>query len=168
MKKYLAPSFLLITLFLFTSCSSKNINQTLRSQKSYYNKAEFKNINISQALIKHYKQWYGVKYKYGGNTKSGIDCSYFVQNAIFTSFAKKIPRTTLYQSKYGIKISQNQLQTGDLVFFHTNKRNTRHVGIYLDFGDFMHVSTSRGVMISNLSNVYWKKHYWKARRILIK
>lgn len=168
MKKYLLNIFILLSLFLFTACSNRSITLPTKNLASYYNNKEFKNINITQALLNHYKQWYGVKYKYGGNSKKGIDCSYFVQDAIQTSFNKKIPRTTFYQSKYGYEINKNQLQSGDLVFFITSKKGGRHVGIYLGYGDFMHVSTSKGVKISSLSNPYWKKHYWKSQRILIK
>lgn len=168
MKKYLLNIFIILNIFLFTACSSKHITRPNKSIDAYYNNKEFNNINISRALLDHYKQWSGVRYKYGGNTKDGIDCSYFVQDAIQHSFNKKIPRTTLYQSKHGIEIDKKELQTGDLVFFLTGKKGGRHVGIYLDYGDFMHVSTSKGVIISTLSNVYWKKHYWKSQRILLK
>lgn len=168
MKKILFNTLLLLLISLFTACSNKNVNISKKNTNSYVNNKEYKNINISQALLSHYKQWQGVKYKYGGNTKNGIDCSYFVQDAINSYFDKSIPRTTLYQSKLGVQINKSSLETGDLVFFITSKKGGRHVGIYLDYGDFMHVSTSRGVMISSLNNPYWSKHYWKSKRIFEK
>lgn len=158
----------IIFTFFITGCSLTQVS--LPSYKkdisTYKNSKTYNNINISEALLNHYKSWEGVEYKYGGNNKNGIDCSFFVKDS-FTTLNKKLPRTTLYQSKSGIAISKKELQTGDLVFFITSKKGTRHVGIYLDDGDFMHVSTSRGVMISNLENPYWKRHYWKSRRVLI-
>jgi cell wall-associated NlpC family hydrolase len=96
--------------------------------------------------------------------KKGIDCSYFVQDALKT-IKVNIPRTTYYQSKSGYKIPKTQLQTGDLVFFKTTYKD-RHVGIYLNKGHFMHVSTSKGVIISRMDNPYWTSHYWTSRRIL--
>ena len=112
-----------------------------------------------------YSEWKGVKYKYGGNSKNGIDCSAFIQKAYKDKLNIKIPRTTLLQSKIGKQINKSQLELGDLVFFRTGK-NSRHVGIYMQNGNFMHASTSKGVIISKLSNIYFNKHYWKAQRVI--
>ncbi len=64
----------------------------------------------------------------------------------------------------GTEITRQQLQAGDLVFFNTS-RKVRHVGIYIEGGKFLHASTSKGVMISNIENIYWEEVYWKAVRI---
>ena len=69
-----------------------------------------------------------------------------------------LPRTTEQQSRMGQRINRQQLRPGDLVFF----RNGRHVGIYLEENKFLHASTTRGVMISNMDNSYWSRHFWKA------
>ncbi len=158
----------IFSIFFFSACSisTNSITTNKKDISSYKNSKTYKNINISDALLSHYKEWEGVRYKYGGNTKNGIDCSFFVKDS-FISLNKKLPRTTYFQAKSGIPISKNELRLGDLVFFITSKKGTRHVGIYLDDGDFMHVSTSRGVMISSLENPYWKRHYWKAKRVLL-
>jgi len=68
------------------------------------------------------------------------------------------------QSTMGDLVSQPELQTGELVFFRINGQ-TRHVGMYLDDGRFLHASKSRGVMISDLYNPYWQTHYWKSKRL---
>ena len=158
----------IIFTFFITGCSLTQVNLPTYKKNifTYKNDKTYEDINISEALLSHYKSWEGVKYKYGGNNKNGIDCSFFVKDS-FTTLNKELPRTTLYQAKSGIEISKKELQTGDLVFFITSKKGTRHVGIYLNDGDFMHVSTSRGVMISSLENPYWRTHYWKSRRVLI-
>lgn len=122
-------------------------------------------IYINKSLNNFYKEGKGVKYKFGGNSKKGIDCSAFIQKAYKQSLNIKIPRTTLLQSKVGKKINKIQLQYGDLVFFKTG-RNSRHVGIYVENGKFMHASTSKGVTISKLKNIYFNKHYWKSKRII--
>jgi cell wall-associated NlpC family hydrolase len=75
-----------------------------------------------------------------------------------------MPRSTEYQSKMGRVVRQQQLRAGDLVFFKTGIFK-HHVGMYIDEGEFLHVSSSKGVMISNLEDPYWNSAYWKARRI---
>lgn len=163
--KHLNYLFLFIIL-LFSACSTKNTYTATKPLNSYSSPITYYDMNISQELLNHYKQWSGVKYKYGGNNKKGIDCSYLVQDLYSQTFRMKMPRTTLYQSKMGFRINKSELKPGDLVFFITDKKGGRHVGIYLDHGDFMHVSSSRGVMISSLDNPYWKKNYWKSQRVL--
>jgi len=158
--------FLIFSLLLITGCATKKPYSPQKPLSTYKSNKTYKNVNISDALISHYKQWEGVSYKYGGENRRGIDCSYFVYDVYKKYLKKNIPRTTYYQSKIGTSINKQNLHMGDLVFFITSKKGSRHVGIYLKDGDFMHVSTSRGVMISNLSNPYWKAHYWKSRRVL--
>lgn len=165
--KNISLAFPIIITFFISGCSlsTTQIHTPKKDISFYKTNKKYKNINISDALLTHYKKWEGVGYKYGGNDKNGIDCSFFVKDS-FLYLNKTLPRTTYYQVRSGVPISKTKLQMGDLVFFITNKRGTRHVGIYLKDGDFMHVSTSRGVMISSLYNPYWKRHYWKARRVL--
>lgn len=158
--------FSIFLIFLISACSTKNPYTPTKPLSAYKTNTTYNHINISDALLAHYRQWQGVSYKYGGQDRSGIDCSYLVYDVYRKELRKQIPRTTLYQSKSGKSVKKKDLRTGDLVFFLTNKKGSRHVGIYLNHGDFMHVSTSHGVMISSLSNPYWRAHYWKARRIL--
>ncbi len=164
-------SFCFIIL-IFTACSKRNID--LNSNTLTYPSASLENtiaekkknkIYINQSLRSFYDEWKGVKYKFGGNSKRGIDCSAFIQKAYKQSLNIKIPRTTILQSKVGKNINKSQLKLGDLVFFKTGK-NSRHVGIYLENGKFMHASSSKGVTVSKLENVYFNKHYWKSTRII--
>lgn len=165
--RILKIKYLIVTIFIFTfsGCFSTNTYSVQRALQpnQLYTPYKYNNINISRALIQHFKQWQGVQYKYAGNSKKGIDCSYFVQDALKKSLNIKIPRTTLYQSKSGIEVEN--FRTGDLVFFKTGFK-ARHVGIYLNKGHFMHVSTSKGVIISRLDNPYWRSHYWKTQRVI--
>ncbi|HSP58995.1 MAG TPA: NlpC/P60 family protein, partial [Halomonas sp.] len=94
-----------------------------------------------------------------------VDCSALVQNIFSESFHYDLPRTTGEQVELGEVVERSQLQAGDLVFFQP-PGSYRHVGIYLGEGLFLHASTSRGVMISELDNQYWQQHYWQARRTL--
>ena len=119
---------------------------------------------VKQILNQQYKDWRHVQHSMGGTSKNGIDCSGLVYQTYKTKFGVDIPRTTEYQSKVGRVIHQRQLRPGDLVFFKTGIFK-RHVGMYIDDGEFLHVSSSKGVMISNLEDPYWNSAYWKAQRI---
>ncbi len=120
---------------------------------------------INDNLYDFYSEWEGVRYKMGGESKKGIDCSAFIQKAFKEKFAMEMPRSTALQSKMGKEISKNELEMGDLVFFRINKR-LNHVGIYIEDGKFMHASTSSGVTISDLNSEYFLKRYWKAQRVM--
>ncbi|GMQ82572.1 MAG: hypothetical protein BMS9Abin05_2026 [Rhodothermia bacterium] len=109
--------------------------------------------------------WMGVPYKLGGTSKRGVDCSALVQNVFADALNVVIPRTTEKQLQIGDHVNVSSLRSGDLVFFKPSP-NYRHVGIYLSEGNFGHASSSRGVMISNLSETYWKRVYTGARRII--
>ncbi|UFS62252.1 NlpC/P60 family protein [Sulfurimonas sp. HSL-3221] len=124
-------------------------------------------VSQDPALAKLYPfqtKWHHVPYRYGGTGPRGIDCSAFVQQAYRELFGIRLPRTTRQQASCGSAVPKQQLQAGDLVFFRTSGRD-RHVGIYLEAGKFMHVSTKYGVMISSMDKPYWKRHYWTTRRI---
>lgn len=112
-----------------------------------------------------YAQWEKTPYRFGGNNRNGIDCSALVQNIYQDSFNVSLPRTTSTQVLRGTQINKNNLQVADLVFFKTSHA-MRHVGIYIGDNQFIHVSTSRGVMISSLDNVYWRSKYWQSRRVM--
>lgn len=119
---------------------------------------------IIQQLYLQLEQWQGVPYQFGGNTKSGIDCSGFVHVTFLDKFDSLVPRTTQLLASYGSLVSKQALSPGDLVFFKTEKKN-RHVGIYVEKGKFIHASTSRGVMMSSLNNQYWQQAFWQVRRV---
>ena len=119
---------------------------------------------VKQILSQQYNDWHNVQHKMGGTSKRGVDCSGLVYQTYRTKLGVDMPRSTEYQARMGKAIKKGQLRTGDLVFFKTGLF-TRHVGIYIDNGEFLHVSTSNGVTISNLADSYWKRTYWKAQRI---
>ena len=119
---------------------------------------------VKQILNQQYNDWRHVKHRMGGTSRKGIDCSGLVYQTYRTKLGVDLPRTTENQSKTGLSVKQKQLTAGDLVFFKTGVF-TRHVGMYIEEGDFLHVSSSKGVMVSNLEDPYWRSAYWKARRI---
>jgi cell wall-associated NlpC family hydrolase len=107
----------------------------------------------------------GTPYKFGGTTPKGFDCSGYVWY-VYKERGKNIPRTADKQYEAGKKVSYKELQPGDVVFFSTYAKGASHCGIFLGGGKFIHASSSRGVMISSLSDSYWKPRYLGARRLI--
>jgi len=120
---------------------------------------------VKKKLYLHYQRWKYVDYRYGGESRSGVDCSGFIYVTYRKRFGLDIPRTTDLLADFGTSVSRHGLRPGDIVFFRTGFK-ARHVGIYLDRGRFMHSSKSSGVTISRLSSRYWAKRYVQARRVL--
>jgi cell wall-associated NlpC family hydrolase len=119
---------------------------------------------VRSQLLEQLSEWEGVPYRYGGLSKQGVDCSGFIYLTFAEEFGIRIPRTTQSQALKGKVIEQSDLLPGDLVFFHTGY-NQRHIGIYVGKKQFIHTSSSRGVMLSRLDNPYWQSAYWHSRRI---
>jgi len=120
--------------------------------------------SYKDTAIKEGKKVIGTKYKWGGTTKSGFDCSGFV-NYAFKKAGKNLPRTTADLYKKGQKVSKSKLKKGDMVFFQTYKKGASHVGIYIGDNKFIHADSTKGVTITSLSNSYWKSKYYNAKRI---
>lgn len=169
--KYIS-SIILIAL-LFSGCSTRGDGTYTSKQstklKKYYHS---QNTHISKnqkerttALYREYVKWRNTPYRYGGDTKYGVDCSSFIQQAYYGAFDIAVPRTTIQQAKFGFKISKSRLQVGDMIFFKTGY-NKRHVGIVIEKDKFVHTSSKNGVTISKINNTYWKSKYWQSRRVL--
>ncbi|WP_314550971.1 NlpC/P60 family protein [uncultured Capnocytophaga sp.] len=111
----------------------------------------------------------GTPYRHGGVTRKGMDCSGFVSTT-FKSIAVPLSRSSQEMATQGRKISLENVQVGDLLFFKTTKRNRiSHVGMVVDIdGDvkFIHSSSKRGVVISSLSDAYYKKAFRMAKRVM--
>lgn len=119
---------------------------------------------IKRLLYSQLNEWRGVKYRLGGLSKSGIDCSGFTYITFLTKFGIALPRSSRSQARLGKEIPDKEPKPGDLVFFKIGAA-TQHVGIFLEKRRFIHASTSQGVTISSLDNTYWAKRYWKFKRI---
>ncbi|MET2972739.1 NlpC/P60 family protein [Vibrio harveyi] len=152
--------FPLIISVLLSACSSGPDPETHVNASLPVNQL----LSDNQDLYQFYNEWEGTPYRLGGTKKSGIDCSAFVQKAFVEAYKMSLPRTTRQQSKQGVEMSWSDAQQGDLVFFKT-KRSTYHVGIYLGNKQFMHASTSKGVIISRIDNPYWASKFWQVRRV---
>ncbi len=114
-------------------------------------------------LLNYIDAWWGVPYRYGGNSQEGIDCSAFTQGLLSSVYSISVPRIAREQKKNTVSVRDSRLKQGDLVFFNT-RGGVSHVGIYLCNNKFVHASTSNGVTISDLNDSYWERHYIGAGR----
>lgn len=122
------------------------------------------NSMVKNVILQNYRHWEGVKYLWGGDSKYGIDCSAFTRR-VLSQLKINLPRTTSEQIHSGNQISKQQLKIGDLVFFKTSSV-TRHVGIYVGNGQFIHASKSMGVTTSRLDENYWLRSYETSVRVI--
>ncbi|MDZ7716084.1 MAG: NlpC/P60 family protein [Balneolaceae bacterium] len=119
---------------------------------------------IEASLEQAHRDWKGTPYVLGGRSQKGVDCSSFVKIVFDQYFGIELPPNTTTQINAGTGIRRRALRTGDLVFFRTGRR-TMHVGIIVEDDEFLHASTSKGVMISALSEHYWSSRYLASRRV---
>ena len=121
------------------------------------------NIN-NTSLINYAKSLIGVPYQWGGTTPSGFDCSGFIYYVFQKSQGITLPRTTaLLYSNTGLKVSSPS--KGDLVFFNTDGSGVSHVGIYIGNNQFIHASSSKGIIITDMDNSYWAPKYLGAKTL---
>lgn len=109
--------------------------------------------------------WYGAPYKYGGKTKSGIDCSNFTSTLYSNVYSRPLTGTSSSIFDQCKVVSKNNLEEGDLVFFKIDGDNISHIGVYLQNNKFVHATTKKGVMIDDLDEEYYKKYYYKGGRL---
>lgn len=125
---------------------------------------------LSLQLINNAMEFLGVRYRGGGTTTAGMDCSGMV-TAVFNLFDIKLPRSSNQMAQVGEKVEGDDIQKGDLIFFRTNGRKViNHVGVVVEkIGDeikFIHASTSKGVMVSSTEEPYYKRTFAQVNRII--
>ena len=164
--------FLLLCLVLLSSCGARKRAGVSSSEKAKTSKIESSAENEQVVrIIENAKDFLGTRYRYGGASRKGMDCS----GLIYTAFLMEeipLPRTSRDLSLLGYRLNLDEVLAGDLLFFETNKNRKviNHVGLVVGVNSgiihFIHSSTSRGVIISQLTQNYWREHFVMARRIL--
>jgi lipoprotein Spr len=119
----------------------------------------------NESLFETVNQWMGTPYHYSGESKNGIDCSGLVCELYRSVYQKVLTGSAKDMYSKVDPLKKGELKEGDLVFFKIKKSRISHVGIYLGGNKFAHASTSRGVIISDLDDPYYKKYYYKGGRI---
>ncbi len=147
------------------------INNTPITSSSNTSKPKVKASKKVEKIIQTALSYSGTRYKYGGTTKKGMDCS----GLLYTSFQEhnvSLQRTSSMMSQQGKKIKLSDAREGDLLFFKTSKKNSRinHVGLIVTVSGnnvkFIHSTTSRGVIVSSIKEGYWNHAFVEARRVL--
>lgn len=179
MKTIYKYAVLVICTFYIVSC--KHHQTTTKSLDTNSNKTESSNNSLkkqyaaklgvnesdikNETLYKFINEWQGVPYKYAGKDKAGIDCSGFTSTLYLKVYKKTISSNTKALVGEVKKISQSDLKEGDLVFFNTDGKSVSHVGVYLQNSKFVHASTKKGVMISDMNEPYFVKTYVSSGRV---
>jgi len=122
------------------------------------------NTTASTKLYQFVYDWLGTPYRLGGDSKKGIDCSKFSLALYENVFNTTIGYNSRNQFANVTPIEKDNLQAGDLVFFKIRSKSITHVGVYIGDDKFAHASSSKGVMVSNLNEPYWKRYYYNGGR----
>ena len=173
-------ALILLLMLCLNSCKSSKGVTTKKTKdhkasevvlNNFPKSADNKSDSLANSIIDFAKQFDGVKYKYGGTTKKGMDCSGLITTA-FKSQDIMLPRSSKNMANIGSLIEIREVQKGDLLFFAIQKNSDtiNHVGLVTDvrpgFVEFIHATTSLGVIISSLAERYWHFAFVQARRIL--
>jgi lipoprotein Spr len=158
---------LLPSLGLAQNSRPDQVKEEQELQIQYLNQLIGTTLSFSPTSLKLYNfifEWIGTPYRFGGESKRGIDCSAFARELYSKVMGEFLPRNSRQQFKYVKTISKSQLKTGDLVFFKIKTKNISHVGVYLSDNKFIQSSKS-GVNVASLDNSYWKRYYYKSGRL---
>lgn len=119
----------------------------------------------AESIILEGKKYIGTKYRNGGMSPSGFDCSGFVVYTYKKITGKTLPRTSKALFGSGVAVNKSDLQKGDILVFNTSGKGASHVAIYIGDNKFIH-SANNGVRIDSLSHSYWGPKYMGAKRYL--
>ena len=145
--------------FLFGLCANPALAQNKKKRRKI------------STVIQTARSYIGTPYRYGGNNKGGIDCSGLIQQC-YKKINVKLPRTAKAQSKIGSSKGWDSIREGDIVYFKFRQKGEKwyHTGritkVTKSEVKFIHASTSRGVVESNLKSDYYRKNVKKFRRVI--
>lgn len=156
-KKSLLGVILLSSLLFGCSTQTRTTNT---NSPPYYNSQQQASSPIRSTIVRNAYDNLGVPYRYGGTTRSGMDCSGLTQT-VYKNSGIQIPRTTVQQRDASRTIAVRHLLPGDLIFFKTSAKSN-HVGIYIGDRKFIHASTgSQRVKIDQMDQPYWRQRFVK-------
>ncbi|AZD31129.1 C40 family peptidase [Pseudomonas chlororaphis] len=126
---------------------------------------------LADSILERGMSLIGTRYRFGGTSEAGFDCSGFIGYLFREEAGMNLPRSTREMINVDAPlVARNKLQPGDLLFFATNGRRGRvsHAGIYLGDDQFIHSSSRRsgGVRVDSLGDSYWSKTFIEAKRAL--
>ena len=166
MKHYIQLSIITAICILLIGCKSQSVKKDTYIEQPIIVKTD--NPSIKDKLIAEAKTWIGTPYKYAHAQKGqGTDCSGFIMTIVNDVAGIKLPRNSAKQSEFCTEIKRQDLKPCDLVFFATGKsmQKISHVGMMIDDDNFIHASSSKGVVISKLSSNYYTTRLIKCCRI---
>ncbi len=175
MKNRIVIIYLALTPLLYTSCSSKKIltdasrSKPVTSGSLTERYASLLNVKekdlTNEKLYRFIDSWMGVPHRAGGMDKKGVDCSGFTTILEKEIYGRTVPRTARSMAETVKRKYEEDLKEGDLVFFDFTGQKFSHVGVYLHNSKFVHASTSKGVIISDLKDPWYYKYFSRAGSI---
>ena len=153
-KQFYSFWLVLIAVIILSSCGTrKYVKSDTKASKAADAMANLK----SKQLYRFITDWTGVKYRFGGLDKGGIDCSGFAFLLEKEIYGITLPRISRDQANVIKRKNVSNLEEGDLVFFSFGGNDVDHVGVYLNNGFFVHASTTRGVIVDDLNLPAYQK-----------
>lgn len=159
---------------LIASLISEELEKSKAMQMAVQTKLAVKKDAVAQhidVILKEADSYLGTPYRFGGMTRSGIDCSAFVLSVFGAACGLQLPRVAAAQSQEGERVEKEDLKKGDLLFFSQGRGRISHVAIVYEVTEegevkFIHSATSKGVSYSSLNDSYWGRRYRFAKRVL--
>ena len=151
--------------------SFDNLKKLLIERKEMEEFSSLFGVTITDAslldLYREASDWIGTRYRRGGSTRKGVDCSGFTGIIYKAVFGVKLDRVSgVIAKNVSESLEKEDLSPGDMVFFATRgRKNINHVGVYIGEGKFVHASISQGVIVSSLDEPYYSRSWRKGGRI---